>query len=74
MEDNMESSHHFHLLYRPADATASGQDQVVNLIDTDDVEDVLFELRTAPELVALHLDAQDLHEAAVELRDLGFCW
>jgi hypothetical protein len=46
----------------------------VDLIDTDDVEDVLFELRTVPELVALHLDAQDLHEAAVELRDLGFCW
>ena len=70
----MTTTGRFHLLYRPADANQGQQDRIVNLLETTDLKAVALQLRAAPELVALQLDAEDVREAALELQELGFSW
>jgi len=62
----------FHLIYVPAQDPAHEKDRIIGLLQTDDVNDVLLKLRLIPDSIAMLLDAFDLHEAAIEMQELGF--
>jgi hypothetical protein len=60
-----------HLIYMPADEECPS-DTVLDIIESDDPNDVLLEVKANPGSIAMELDAVDLEDIPYELRELGF--
>ena len=61
-----------HLIYLPADPEDGSPDTILDIIQTDDANDVLLEVRANPGSIAMQLDCQDMEELPLELAQLGF--
>ena len=61
-----------HLIYLPADLEEGGSDTILDIIETDDANDVLLEVRANPGSIAMQLDCEDMEELPLELARLGF--
>ncbi len=59
-----------HLIYIPA--TDGSTDRVLDIIETDDVNDVLLEVQANPGSIAMQLDCDDMEDLPLELAQLGF--
>jgi hypothetical protein len=60
-----------HLIYMPADE-ARPSDTVLDIIESDDPNDVLLEVKANPGSIAMELDAEDYEDIPYKLRELGF--
>ncbi len=61
----------FHLVYQPAESTNS-TDRIVRIVETDDPNDLLLEVKACPGSIAMQLEAHDREEIPIELAELGF--
>ncbi len=61
----------FHLVYQPAESS-SLPDRIVSIVETDDPNDVLLEVKACPGSIAMQLEAHDREEIPIELAELGF--
>lgn len=61
-----------HLIYLPADPEEGSADSILDIIETDDVNDVLLEVRANPGSIAMQLDCEDMEELPLELARLRF--
>ena len=66
------SKHRLHLVYIPADLQEGLPDLPIKVIETDDLTDVLFEVRTNPGSISMELECQHPDELPMELTQLGF--
>jgi hypothetical protein len=62
----------YHVIYVPEDAPSKGQTARYSLLRTNDPNDILLNLATAPDALSLHLEAESEEEAQEELIALGF--
>jgi hypothetical protein len=59
-----------HLIYIPA--TDGRSDRVLEIIETNGVNDVLLEVQANPGSIAMQLDCDDMQDLPLELASLGF--
>jgi hypothetical protein len=60
-----------HLIYMPADEDRPN-DTVLDIIESDDPNDVLLEVHANPGSIAMDLESDDLEDLPYELQALGF--
>ena len=62
----------FHIVYRPAEIIDGLAERLIGLFETDDPADITLQLKANPGAIALQLYADNLDDALVEARELGF--